>query len=259
MPLPDRFVGESGQSGSADQSGECTATGTAPGQHARPRTNEAHHLGRQILGSAAEAVLGERHGERIFRAAHSHRQPPQCVVRLCRFMVCLLGRMNLISRFRDRSNILPVPGKYAHRRFRGFGRKSGLRLQGFTMNTPESENKRVIRHEAGHTLGFPHEHMRKALHSTRRRRKTGGTGAPAAYRGRAQAVGGTQPVGAQPPASEETTEARSDGPQHAGSQPGRDLPRQQVSARPVRGGRRVARPAHYVPAAARPADRRPAR
>lgn len=38
-----------------------------------------------------------------------------------------------------------------------------LNLEGFTMNTPESEFKRVVRHEAGHTLGFPHEHMRKAL------------------------------------------------------------------------------------------------
>lgn len=38
-----------------------------------------------------------------------------------------------------------------------------MNLQGFTMNTPESEYLRVIRHEAGHTLGFPHEHMRKAL------------------------------------------------------------------------------------------------
>ncbi|MEO6810414.1 MAG: M12 family metallopeptidase [Isosphaeraceae bacterium] len=38
-----------------------------------------------------------------------------------------------------------------------------MNLEGFTMNTPESEYKRVIRHEAGHTLGFPHEHMRKTL------------------------------------------------------------------------------------------------
>jgi len=38
-----------------------------------------------------------------------------------------------------------------------------MNLEGFTMNTPESEFKRVIRHEAGHTLGFPHEHMRRAL------------------------------------------------------------------------------------------------
>ena len=37
-----------------------------------------------------------------------------------------------------------------------------MNLQGFTTNTPESEYKRVIRHEAGHALGFPHEHMRKA-------------------------------------------------------------------------------------------------
>jgi hypothetical protein len=38
-----------------------------------------------------------------------------------------------------------------------------MNLQGFTMSTPESEYKRVVRHETGHTLGFPHEHMRKAL------------------------------------------------------------------------------------------------
>jgi hypothetical protein len=38
-----------------------------------------------------------------------------------------------------------------------------MNLQGFTMNTPESEYKRVVRHETGHTLGFPHEHMRQAL------------------------------------------------------------------------------------------------
>ncbi len=38
-----------------------------------------------------------------------------------------------------------------------------MNLEGFTMNTPESEYKRVVRHETGHTLGFPHEHMRRAL------------------------------------------------------------------------------------------------
>lgn len=38
-----------------------------------------------------------------------------------------------------------------------------LNLDSFTMRTPESEFRRVVRHEAGHTLGFPHEHMRKAL------------------------------------------------------------------------------------------------
>jgi len=38
-----------------------------------------------------------------------------------------------------------------------------MNLEGFTMNTPESEYKRVIAHETGHTLGFPHEHMRRAL------------------------------------------------------------------------------------------------
>ncbi len=36
-------------------------------------------------------------------------------------------------------------------------------LQNFTMRTPESEFIRVVRHEAGHTLGFMHEHMRAEL------------------------------------------------------------------------------------------------
>jgi hypothetical protein len=31
------------------------------------------------------------------------------------------------------------------------------------MRMPESEFHRVVRHETGHTLGFPHEHMRRAL------------------------------------------------------------------------------------------------
>ena len=38
-----------------------------------------------------------------------------------------------------------------------------MNLDSFTMSTSESEYKRVVRHETGHTLGFPHEHMRKQL------------------------------------------------------------------------------------------------
>jgi len=38
-----------------------------------------------------------------------------------------------------------------------------LNLEGFTMRTSEAEFHRVVRHEAGHTLGFEHEHMRSAL------------------------------------------------------------------------------------------------
>jgi hypothetical protein len=38
-----------------------------------------------------------------------------------------------------------------------------MNLQSFTMQTPESEYKRVVRHEVGHSLGYPHEHMRKDL------------------------------------------------------------------------------------------------
>ena len=38
-----------------------------------------------------------------------------------------------------------------------------MNLEGFTMRTEESEFRRVIPHEAGHFLGFPHEHMRAEL------------------------------------------------------------------------------------------------
>lgn len=38
-----------------------------------------------------------------------------------------------------------------------------MNLEGFTMRTSEAEFKRVVRHEAGHTLGFDHEHMRAEL------------------------------------------------------------------------------------------------
>jgi hypothetical protein len=38
-----------------------------------------------------------------------------------------------------------------------------MNLEAFTMNVPEAEWHRVVRHETGHTLGFPHEHMRNAL------------------------------------------------------------------------------------------------
>jgi hypothetical protein len=38
-----------------------------------------------------------------------------------------------------------------------------MNLEAFTMNTPESEYHRVVRHETGHTMGFPHEHMRREL------------------------------------------------------------------------------------------------
>ncbi|WP_207757596.1 M12 family metallopeptidase [Nonomuraea cypriaca] len=38
-----------------------------------------------------------------------------------------------------------------------------MNLEGFTMQTSEAEYRRVVRHEAGHTLGFPHEHMRGGL------------------------------------------------------------------------------------------------
>jgi len=38
-----------------------------------------------------------------------------------------------------------------------------MNLEAFTMQTPEKEFHRVVRHETGHTMGFPHEHMRREL------------------------------------------------------------------------------------------------
>jgi predicted Zn-dependent protease len=46
-----------------------------------------------------------------------------------------------------------------------------LNLDSFTMRTPESEFRRVVRHEAGHTLGFEHEHLRSELITRIDRRK----------------------------------------------------------------------------------------
>lgn len=38
-----------------------------------------------------------------------------------------------------------------------------MNLDSFSMDTPDSEFFRVVRHETGHTLGCPHEHMRREL------------------------------------------------------------------------------------------------
>jgi len=38
-----------------------------------------------------------------------------------------------------------------------------MNLDGFTMATTDAELARVVCHEAGHTLGFPHEHLRAEL------------------------------------------------------------------------------------------------
>lgn len=38
-----------------------------------------------------------------------------------------------------------------------------MNLDSFTEHTPDREYSRVVTHEFGHTLGFPHEHMRKEI------------------------------------------------------------------------------------------------
>jgi hypothetical protein len=38
-----------------------------------------------------------------------------------------------------------------------------MNLEAFVLKTPDSEYERVVTHETGHTLGFPHEHMRAEL------------------------------------------------------------------------------------------------
>jgi hypothetical protein len=38
-----------------------------------------------------------------------------------------------------------------------------MNLEGFTMDTPESEFHRIVRHQTGHTMGFPHAHLRQEL------------------------------------------------------------------------------------------------
>jgi hypothetical protein len=47
---------------------------------------------------------------------------------------------------------------------RGVARhRQTMNLEGFVLNTPEAEYERVVVHEFGHTLSFPHEHLRKEL------------------------------------------------------------------------------------------------
>lgn len=55
-----------------------------------------------------------------------------------------------------------------------------MNLAGFTERTSAAEYRRVVTHEGGHTLGFPHEHMRKALVARLDRERT------IAYFGRTQ-------------------------------------------------------------------------
>jgi hypothetical protein len=50
------------------------------------------------------------------------------------------------------TDILSIPGD-----------QPTMNLDSFSVETSESEYRRVVRHETGHSLGFPHEHMRAEL------------------------------------------------------------------------------------------------
>jgi len=41
--------------------------------------------------------------------------------------------------------------------------KPTMNLDSFSLDTPDSEYARVVRHETGHTMGFVHEHVRREL------------------------------------------------------------------------------------------------
>lgn len=43
------------------------------------------------------------------------------------------------------------------------GNEQTLNLDSFSMNTPESEYNRVVKHEFGHTLALVHEHLRQSI------------------------------------------------------------------------------------------------
>jgi hypothetical protein len=47
-----------------------------------------------------------------------------------------------------------------------------MNLDSFSMSTPDSEFFRVVRHETGHTLGFPHEHLRAEIINKLNKAKT---------------------------------------------------------------------------------------
>lgn len=66
----------------------------------------------------------------------------------------------LVRISRERSGYWSYLGTDIRRIPRG---SATMNLQGFTASSRESEYQRVVVHEAGHTLGFPHEHMRQAL------------------------------------------------------------------------------------------------
>jgi hypothetical protein len=70
---------------------------------------------------------------------------------------------------RDRAHVRISRGRTGHWSYLGTDIRlitagdATMNLQEFTMQTADSEFFRVVRHETGHTLGCPHEHLRKEL------------------------------------------------------------------------------------------------
>ena len=92
----------------------------------------------------------------------------------------ILSHMNAWNQYTDVSFVLAAPGTTGQVRITfttgdGYWSYLGtdiqqidadqptMNLDSFSMDIPESEYRRVVRHETGHTLGFPHEHMRPEI------------------------------------------------------------------------------------------------
>ena len=97
---------------------------------------KSHPAAHERVGKDRERAVRAHHGQR----ARAHRAPRPSGEH---------GGLLVVRRHGDPGDQRP-------------GRPT-LNLEGFTMKTSESEFKRVVRHEAGHTLGFEHEHMRTGI------------------------------------------------------------------------------------------------
>ncbi len=139
----------------------------------RPHTTHLAQIARQADLKAAIAVLTTKYwGPRFLRLTVSFLDNPASDVRSR-----ILSHMNAWNRTANVEFVETSSGGQVRiaRARDGYWSYLGtdilhiaadqptMNLQEFTMSIPESEYRRVVRHETGHTLGFPHEHMRKEL------------------------------------------------------------------------------------------------